>query len=67
MSRTQKALAELNKRIEAGAEFPDAAFAVAMQYKVKQSRLENAYDAEQSAACFNRCSYMLQELDAELN
>ena len=40
----EAALAELQRMIRAGREFPDAAFAVAQNHKVDQAQLEVAYD-----------------------
>jgi len=40
------ALADLNRRILAGAEFPDACVAVAFAFKVRPVLLRDAYDAQ---------------------
>jgi hypothetical protein len=45
-TRTQNALAELNRRIENGEEFPDIAFAIASKWGVKYATLTRAYDAQ---------------------
>lgn len=46
MTNTEKALAELNRRIEAGAEFPDVVGRIAAAFRIKESTLTRAYDEQ---------------------
>jgi hypothetical protein len=46
MTNTEKALAELNRRIEAGGEFPDVVGRVAAMFRIKEETLTRAYDAQ---------------------
>jgi hypothetical protein len=46
MEKLQQALSELNRRIQLGAEFPDAGYVVAWLFKVCHHDLADAYDAQ---------------------
>lgn len=45
--RLKNALANLNRRIEAGEEFPDACWAASVRENVPYEKLQAAYDEEQ--------------------
>ena len=46
MSRIEKALKELNKALDNGAEFPDIDWKIAGKYKIPLEKLVEAYDME---------------------
>ena len=50
MNRLETALAELNAKIDNGAEFPDVAYRIALKNMVSLERLTEAYDNQSATA-----------------